>query len=247
MRYLYVLYCVSLFALLFLLLFPVFLLLSIWGAWGRKAIWQIIRLWSYVWFALIGMKVRRIYRKKPEKGRLYIVVANHTSYIDTPLIFRTIPFFVRPLAKQELARIPLFGFLYRQMAVLVDRADARSKAKSIQQLRRTLQREGSIFIFPEGTFNETGQPLKSFYDGAFRLALRTRTPILPVVFPDAVARWHYSSFWHWSPGLNRAVFLPEVDVAPFLPHDIAGLKQEVYNRMARALLDIQSGHHPIVS
>lgn len=231
MRYLYVCWSVAWFVALFLLLFPFFVLFSFFKSWGRKAIWQLIRGWSYVWFFLIGMPARRIYKQRPVKGRSYIVVANHASYIDTPLIFRTIPFFVRPLAKKELASIPLFGFLYKQMAVLVDRSDAQSKYKSIHMLRRALQREGSIFIFPEGTFNETADPLKSFYDGAFRLALRTRTPILPVVFPDAVKRWHYSGFWNWTPGANRAIFLPEVPVNDFEPNDIAGLKEKVFSMM----------------
>jgi len=231
MRYLYVIWSITTFIIFFLALFPVFLFLSFFGAWGRKAIWQVIRAWSYVWFFLIGMPAPRVYRQKPVKGRNYIVVANHVSYIDTPLIFRTIPFYVRPLAKAELAKIPLFGFLYRQVAVLVDRADGKSKAKSVQMLRRTLQREGSIFIFPEGTFNETDEPMKFFYDGAFRLALRTNTPILPVIFPDTIRRWHYSSLWKWSPGKNRAVFLPEVGVAEFEPNDIAGLKKKVFDMM----------------
>lgn len=232
MRYIYVLYAIVLFVVFFLALFPFFILFSFFKAWGRKAIWQLIRGWSYVWFFLIGMPVRRVYLQKPVRKRNYIVVANHVSYLDTPLIFRAIPFFVRPLAKKELAAIPLFGFLYKQMAVLVDRSDATSKWKSIHMLRRTLQREGSIFIFPEGTFNETSEPLKPFYDGAFRLALRTNTPILPVIFPDTIKRWHYSSLWKWSPGINRAIFLPEVAIEEFQPNDIQGLKQRVFDMMA---------------
>ncbi len=235
MRYLYVLYSIILFIAFFLILFPFFLLFSLFGIWGRKVIWLLIKGWSYAWFFLIGMPARRIYLQQPVEGRNYIVVANHASYIDTPLIFRTIPFFVRPLAKKELASIPLFGFLYKQMAVLVDRSDSASKWKSIHMLRRTLQREGSIFIFPEGGFNETEEPLKSFYDGAFRLALRTDTPILPVIFPDAVKRWHYSGFWKWSPGVNRAIFLPEVSPEPFEPDDIEGLKKKVFEMMAEQI------------
>lgn len=240
MRYLYVVYCILLFVVFFLVLFPFFLLFGFFAAWGRKAVWQIIRGWSYVWFFLIGMPAKRIYRQKPDKKKNYIVVANHVSYIDTPLIFRTIPFFVRPLAKKELASIPLFGRLYKQMAVLVDRSDASSKSKSIHLLRRTLQREGSIFIFPEGTFNETGDPLRPFYDGAFRLALRTGTDILPVIFPDTIKRWHYSSLWKWSPGINRAVFLPEVPVSGFEPNDIQGLKKHVFDLMWKAMLEYKS-------
>ncbi|RYZ34359.1 MAG: 1-acyl-sn-glycerol-3-phosphate acyltransferase [Sphingobacteriales bacterium] len=240
MRYLYVIWSITTFIIFFLVLFPVFLFLSLFGAWGRKAIWQVIRAWSYVWFFIIGMPAPRIYRQKPVRGRNYIVVANHVSYIDTPLIFRTIPFYVRPLAKAELAKIPLFGFLYRQVAVLVDRSDGKSKAKSVQMLRRTLQREGSIFIFPEGTFNETNEPMKFFYDGAFRLALRTNTPILPVIFPDTIKRWHYSSLWKWSPGKNRAVFLPEVSIAEFEPNDIAGLKKKVFDLMTVAKMELDA-------
>lgn len=234
MRYFYTIYCIAVFVIFFLVLFPFFVLFSFFGAWGRKAIWQLIRGWSYVWFFLIGMPARRVYMQRPQKGKNYVVVANHISYLDTPLIFRTIPFFVRPLAKKELAKIPLFGFLYKQMAVLVDRSDVKSKSKSMQMLRRSLQREGSIFIFPEGTFNETGKPLKDFYDGAFRLALRTNTPILPVIFPDTYKRWHFSSFWSWNAGINRAVFLPEVELTEFLPNDIQGLKKKVFDMMWKA-------------
>lgn len=194
-----------------------------------------IQGWSYVWFFMIGMPVRKMYRSRPVPGRTYIVVANHTSYLDTPLIFRSVPFFVRPLAKKELARVPLFGFLYKQLAVLVDRGDSHSKTQSMRQMRRVLQREGSVFLFPEGTFNETEGPLAPFYDGAFKLALRTRTPILPVLFPDAAKRWRPGSFWNWSPGRNRVIFLPETSVVEMEGMDLAGLKKKVFDEMRAAL------------
>jgi 1-acyl-sn-glycerol-3-phosphate acyltransferase len=219
----------------FLALFLVFVILSFFGNWGRKAIWNVIRGWSFVWFFMIGMQPKISYQGgKPNKKQNYIVVANHASYIDVPFIFRAVPFFIRPLAKAELAKVPLFGYLYRQVAILVDRSDNKSKAHSIQKLRRALNREGSIFIFPEGTFNETEEPLKPFYDGAFRLALQTNTPILPVIFPDAVDRWHYSGVFTWSPGKITAVFLPPVAVDQFMPNDLAGLKKKVFDMMWEA-------------
>lgn len=239
LRYLYVLYVVTAFVVLFLLLFPFFLLLSFLGIRGRKLIWQLIRGWSYLWFFMIGMPVRRIWKQEPVRGKHYIVVANHASYLDTALIFRVIPFYVRPLAKKELVRIPLFGFLYRQMAVLVDRDNPKSRLKSVQHLRRTLQREGSIFIFPEGAFNETTQPLASFYNGAFRLALHTGTPILPVLFPDTAKRWSPGGFWKWTPGTNRAVFLPEVSVVGLGKDDVELLKNKVRQLMQEALLELR--------
>jgi len=215
----------------FLALFPVFVILSLFGNWGRKAIWTVIRGWSFVWFFMIGMVVKIQYPYgKFDKKKNYIVVANHASYIDVPFIFRSVPFFVRPLAKAELAKIPLFGYLYRQVAILVDRSDNKSKAHSIQKLRRALSREGSIFIFPEGTFNESAEPMKPFYDGAFRLALQTKTPILPVIFPDAVDRWHYSGVLQWRPGKITAIFLPPVEVDTF-ENNMQGLKQQIFDAM----------------
>ncbi|KAA5537088.1 1-acyl-sn-glycerol-3-phosphate acyltransferase [Taibaiella lutea] len=240
MRYLYSVWCILTFVTTFLALFPVFVLLSLFGNGGRKAIWAVIRGWSFVWFFMIGMIVKIKYHGgKFDKSRNYIVVANHASYIDVPFIFRAVPFFVRPLAKAELAKIPLFGFLYRQVAILVDRSDNKSKAHSVQKLRRALNREGSIFIFPEGTFNETTEAMKPFYDGAFRLALQTNTPILPVIFPDAVNRWHYKGIFHWSPGQITAIFLPPVEVETF-KNNMSGLKQKVFDIMKEEMIEARS-------
>jgi len=232
MRYIYSVWCILTFVITFLVLFPVFVLLSLFGNAGRKGIWIVIRGWSFAWFFMIGMMVKvRYHGNKFDKNSHYIVVANHASYIDVPFIFRSVPFFVRPLAKSELAKVPLFGYLYRQFAILVDRNDNKSKAHSVQKLRRALNREGSIFIFPEGTFNETTEPMKTFYDGAFRLALQTNTPILPVIFPDAVDRWHYKGVFHWSPGTITAIFLPPVEADRF-KNDMQGLKQTIHDMMS---------------
>jgi 1-acyl-sn-glycerol-3-phosphate acyltransferase len=238
-RYFYAIYAVITFVLLFLLFFPLFIVLSFFKAWGRKTIWRIIQLWSYIWFYLIAMPVRREYIQRPDRKKQYIVIANHWSYLDTAMIFRAIPFYARPLAKYELSKIPLFGFLYKTMAIIVDRENPESRLKSLHLLKHTIEAEKtSIFIFPEGTFNETNEPLKSFYDGAFRIAIETQTPILPVLFPDTRKRWHYRSFWAWSAGISRAVFLPEIDVRNYSTNDVAALREKTHQAMWRAMLDI---------
>jgi len=239
MRHLYALYAVITFSILFLCLFPLFILCSFLGKSGKLAIWYLLKGWGYIWLFLIGNSVQRIFIQKPQKEKNYIVIANHISYLDTAMIFRTLPFMVRPLAKKELVKIPLFGFLYKQMAVLVDRSNDSSKSKSIHLLQRTLKHDASIFIFPEGSFNETGQPLKHFYDGAFRIALQTKTTILPVIFPDTVHRFHYSSFWKWSPGKNRAVFLKEIPTDDYEIRDLAVLKKRVFDEMENTLVELR--------
>jgi 1-acyl-sn-glycerol-3-phosphate acyltransferase len=91
-------------------------------------------------------------------------------------------------------------------------------------------------LAPEGTFNETSQPLISFYDGAFRIAIETKTPIKPLLFLDAYDRLHYSSFFTLSPGKSRIVYLEEIAVEGYSLNDIALLKEKVYQVMEAGLL-----------
>lgn len=144
-----------------LLAFPFFLLISAGNNFAaRRAIYYIIRVWGKAWLWLIGMPLR-VQGQKPPAGR-YIVVANHISYLDTIVIFPAVPGYFRALGKIEISKIPILGFVYRQIVVMVDRSNAHSRALSMRMMSRTLKNESSIVIFPEGTFNETGEPLKDF-------------------------------------------------------------------------------------
>jgi 1-acyl-sn-glycerol-3-phosphate acyltransferase len=163
-------------------------------------------------------------------------VANHISYLDTLVIFPAIKGYFRPLGKKEIVKIPIVGFIYKQIVILVDRGSAQSRAKSMKLMWRVLKNEGNIVIFPEGTFNETGTALKDFYDGAFRLALTTGTDILPLLLPDTSERWHYSGWWKLWPGRNRVKFLEPVSVAGMTMADLAALKQETYRKMEAGLV-----------
>jgi 1-acyl-sn-glycerol-3-phosphate acyltransferase len=98
-----------------------------------------------------------------------------------------------------------------------------------------MKRGISILIFPEGTFNETGRPMKDCYDGAFRLAVETQTPIKPVIFPDTYSRFHYKSLLSLNPGPCRVVFLPVVPVQGLTMADMPALKQRVVALMEAKL------------
>jgi 1-acyl-sn-glycerol-3-phosphate acyltransferase len=216
--------------------FPFFFLFSLPNSKrGRRAIYTVIKYWAKSWLWAIGMPVQ-VRGVLPPDGR-YIVVANHISYMDTIAIFVAIPFYFRALGKKEISRIPLLGYLYRQIVIMVDRDSDNSRARSMRMMQQSVTGEGSILIFPEGTFNETGAPLKDFYNGAFRLALSTGTPILPLVFADMEQRWDYRAWWKLWPGPNRAIFLPVITVADEGPN-IDALKQRVYDAMEVELIKI---------
>jgi 1-acyl-sn-glycerol-3-phosphate acyltransferase len=142
----------------------------------------------------------------------------------------------RVLGKGEMAKVPIFGYIYSRAVVMVDRRNAQGRSRSVRELKSVLAMDTSIFIFPEGTFNETHRPLKEFYDGAFRIAIETQTPLQPILFLDTYDRMHYASIFCLRPGLTRAVFLPAVEVEGLTITDLPELKARVYAIMEGALV-----------
>ncbi|NML21772.1 1-acyl-sn-glycerol-3-phosphate acyltransferase [Pseudoflavitalea sp. G-6-1-2] len=233
---LYFLYACITFVLLMLLVFPVVIVASFFGKIkGGNFIYRACAFWADVWFFLIGIRHKNIFEVPHDKKQQFIFVANHISYLDIPVIVKTVRQPVRILAKAEMSKVPVFGFIYRNAAVTVDRSSAENRAKSVRILKSAIHKGISIFIFPEGTFNETHQPLRSFYDGAFKIAIETQTPIKPVLFLDTYARQHYKSIVSLNPGRSRSIFLPPVPVEGLTSKDVSILKERVFNLMEDAL------------
>jgi len=235
-QWLYSVYALLLFVVIMLAVIPFVVTASFFGRIrGGNFIYKICKVWGYLWYFLIGIRHKNIYEGPQQLTEQFIFVANHISYMDIPPIVMAMNQPVRVLAKYELSKIPVFGFIYKNATVLVDRSDAERRAQSLAEMRDFLNKHVSIFIFPEGTFNETGAPLKDFYDGAFRIALETETPIKPVLFLDTIHRLHYSSIFSLSPGPSRVVFMDEVPVAGMTMEDLPVLKQKVYAIMEDGL------------
>jgi 1-acyl-sn-glycerol-3-phosphate acyltransferase len=231
-RVLYLLYATLTFILLMLLVIPAVVVGSFFGKIkGGNFIYGLFSMWGELWFFLIGIRHRNIYEVPHDKKQQYIFVANHISYLDAPIIVLTLRQKVRILGKIEMSKIPVFGFIYRNTVVTVDRSSAENRARSVRVLKSVIKNGISIFIFPEGTFNETHQPVKEFFDGAFRIAIETQTPIKPVLFLDAYSRQHYKSVFSLNPGRSRSVFLAPVPVEGLTHADLPALKQQVFAMM----------------
>jgi 1-acyl-sn-glycerol-3-phosphate acyltransferase len=198
---------------------------------GGNLVYYACVAWADIWFALVFIFHKNIYVEKPKKNQSYIFVANHISYLDSAIIPKTFRHPVRPLGKVEMAKIPIFGFIYKNAIVTVDRSSAENRANSVRLLKSILAKGISVLVFPEGTFNMTHQPLKEFYDGAFRIAIETQTPIKPVLLLNAYDRMHYQSIFSLNPGKSRSVFLPEVSVEGLNLKDVGMLKEKVFDMM----------------
>jgi len=203
---------------------------------GGNFIYLICKLWAKVWYLLVGIKHQDIFEQPHDASRQYIFVANHISYIDIPPAVISLKQAYRVLGKYEMVKYPVFGWIYRAAVILVDRSSPEMRAKSVRALKAALSRGISIFIFPEGTFNETGKPLKEFFDGAFRLAIETQTPIKPLLFVDTNERLNQYDIFSLTPGISRVVYLQEIPVKGFTKSDVQKLKQLTYEAMEAGLL-----------
>jgi len=165
---------------------------------------KIARFWAKI--VLIGMGFRWKIEKKQvlEKEKSYMFIANHTSMVDIMLMFVVIkkPFVF--VGKKELTKIPIFGFFYRKTSILVDRGDVKSRKAVFLSAQKRLKSGLSICIFPEGGVPEEHIVLDSFKDGAFRLAINHKIPIVPLVFLDAKKRFSYT-FFSGGPGVMRII------------------------------------------
>lgn len=234
---LYIIYAFTLFLVMLLIIFPLVLIASLFGKIrGGNMIYRICMYWADAWYFMIGIWHRNIFEAPHDKNKQYIFVANHISYLDGPVLVKTLRQHIRALGKIEMEKIPLFGFIYSYAVVKVDRGDAEHRAKSIRNLKSVLNKGISIIIFPEGTFNMKNVPLLPFYDGAFRIAIETQTPIKPILFLDAYDRMHYRSVFSLNPGRSRSVFLPEIPVEGLTMDNLAELKERVRGMMEEKLL-----------
>lgn len=238
LRFIYSIYAFVLFVAIMLMLFPFIIIASFFGkVKGGNFINRLCILWGDVWFLLIGMHEKILHEEPADLTREYIFVSNHISYLDIPMILKsTRKHNIRILGKAEMAKVPVFGFIYKNVVVMVDRKDAKARTKSMLTLKAVLRKNISVFICPEGTFNMTHAPLKDFYDGAFRIAIETQTPIKPILFLDTYDRLNYKSIFSMTPGKCRAVHLKETKTEGLSLEDMQQLKEDIHKQMSEGLI-----------
>jgi len=242
LRILFVSYAILCFSVFVLLMLPVVLVSFMMGKKrGGHFIMYMAKQWACVWLFLIGVRYRLIVEQPLHPHRSYIFISNHNSYMDIPQILKSIPVHFRALGKAEAGSIPVFGWIYNAVVVTVLRSDAENRAKSLNHLRSLLSDEISIYIAPEGTFNMTDKPLISFFDGAFKLAIETQTPLKPMLFLDAADRLHWSTLFSLTPGPLRTVYLEEISPEGYRLDQVEELKSKAFRLMEQKLIEYKAG------
>ena len=209
-----------------IMLFPL-ILITILSEKTYPLFFKIARLWAR--FILTGMGFRYSIKgtENFEAGKSYMLVANHTSMTDIMLMLLAVknhPFVF--VGKKELVNIPIFGFIYKRVCILVDRENSKSRFAVFERAQNRIQQGLSICIFPEGGVPEESMLLDEFKDGAFRIAIEHQLTIIPITFYDNKKRFSYT-FFSGSPGKMRAKIHPPIETIGKTMDDKFNLKQEV--------------------
>jgi 1-acyl-sn-glycerol-3-phosphate acyltransferase len=207
-------------------LFP-FILFTILSEKSYPLFFKIARLWARV--ILIGMGFRYSIKgtENFEEGKSYMLVANHTSMTDIMLMLLAVknhPFVF--IGKKELVNIPIFGFIYKRVCILVDRENSKSRFAVFERAQKRIQQGLSICIFPEGGVPDESILLDEFKDGAFRIAIEHQLTIVPITFYDNKKRFSFT-FFSGSPGKMRAKIHPTIETIGKTMDDKLHLKQHV--------------------
>lgn len=190
----------------------------------------ISKLWMNVWLRLIACPVRISGRENFAPGENYVVVFNHNALLDVPLSAPYVPGANKTIAKKSFAKVPLFGLFYTKGSVLVDRKNEQSRVKSYEAMKQVLRTGMHMCIYPEGTRNRTGQPMKQFYDGAFKLAVDAQKKILPCVIKGTATAMPIHKAFYLLPTRLSMNFLPPVSPEGL---DAKTLKEKVFNAMLK--------------
>ncbi len=240
-HWLYCIYAFTLFAVIMLLIFPFVIISSLFGRIrGGNMVLALCSLWADIWFPMIGIFHKKIFEVPHDKSKPYVFVINHISWLDAAILVKVFRQPVRPLGQVEMSKVPVFGFIYQKAIVSVDRSSPENRAKSLLVLRSIINKGISVIVFPEGTFNLTHRPLKDFYDGAFRLAIETQTPLKPVLFLDGYSRMNYRSVFSLNPGKSRVLFMDEIPVESLTLADVSELKQRIFSAMESKLVEYKA-------
>ncbi|MFS4492813.1 lysophospholipid acyltransferase family protein [Maribacter sp. 2308TA10-17] len=208
------------------LFFPFLLVTTLSEKWYPQFFWLARNLWATPILYGMGCPPKIIREQKLEKGKSYMLVANHTSMLDIMLMLRISknPFVF--VGKKELAKIPVFGFFFKRVCIMVDRENTRSRTGVYRRAQRRLNQGLSICIFPEGGVPEENVVLDSFKDGAFKMAIAHNIPVVPMTFYDSKKRFSFT-FLSGSPGKLRAKVHTFFKTGLLAEEDKSTLREEV--------------------
>jgi len=198
------------------------------GRWFRRLGWVMTRV-NPAWQVEISGT------PPADPRRPFVVVANHQSNADIPVI-STLPWEMKWVGKAELFRMPVIGWLMRLAGDMpVDRGDPRSRSLVVRRARYYLERHCSVMFMPEGTRSRDGR-VKHFQDGAFRLAIEAGVPVLPLAV-DGTAGALPARGWMFGPVRCRVHVFEPVETTGLMADHAPELRERVRRQVVDKLAE----------
>ena len=209
-----------------LLFFPFLLLLTFSESTYPQFFWTARNLWARPILYGMGCFPKIVREQRMVRGKSSMLVANHTSMLDIMLmlVVSRNPFVF--VGKKELVKIPIFGFFYKRVCIMVDRDDIKSRTGVYRRAQKRLDQGLSICIFPEGGVPDEKVVLDAFKDGAFKMAIAHKIPVVPITFYDNKKRFSFT-FFSGGPGRVRAKVHQFFETGILSAEDTSTLRQEV--------------------
>ncbi len=209
-----------------ILFFPFLLITTLSEKWYPQFFWLARNIWATPILYGMGCHPKIVREQKFVRGESYMLVANHTSMLDIMMMLYISknPFVF--VGKKELAKIPLFGFFFKRVCIMVDRDNTKSRTGVYRRAQRRLNQGMSICIFPEGGVPDEAVLLDEFKDGAFKMAIAHKISVVPMTFYDGKKRFSFT-FLSGGPGKLRAKVHPFFKTGILDETDKSTLREEV--------------------
>jgi 1-acyl-sn-glycerol-3-phosphate acyltransferase len=238
LRFLYGILAAVLFAISLLIVVPIyFIIFSVFSA--KKAphvAHKVSRLWAGTFYVLFFIRVKIKNAELIDKNKTYVFISNHLSQLDIPAYAIACKNTIRFLAKIELTKIPLMGYVIHKLYLSVDRSSSEARKQSMLNMRKSIAEGVSVFICPEGTRNRTNQPLLDFKDGAFRLAIETQVPLAIMTVLDSQKLLSPLRPVELAPGTIHAIWDKPIETKGMTEADVPALKEKARAMMLKHLV-----------
>ncbi len=191
------------------------------------AFWKLIRGWSYLLVYGMGFRIDKQMDQVIDRTKSYVFCPNHASLMDpfvliilskNPIVF---------VGKKELVKIPIFGFFYKRVVIMVDRSNPVSRKRVYEMAKKRLQSGTSIGVFPEGLVPKYDVILSPFKDGAFSLAIEHQIPIVPQTYYDCKRLFSWD-FFSGGTGTFRVRQHQFIETKGLKPKDLTILKEKTF-------------------
>jgi 1-acyl-sn-glycerol-3-phosphate acyltransferase len=198
-------------------------------------LYKIIRGFSKSLVFVMGFRLKKETEEVLDSTKSYMFCPNHTSMMDPFILISMVKKPIVFVGKAELKKIPVFGFFYKRICILVDRGNAQSRKEVYNKAKRRLVNGTSVAIFPEGLVPTEDVILSPFKNGAFSLAIEHQIPIVPATYFDCKRLFSWTYF-KGAPGKFRIKQHHFISTKGLNRSNLNDLKEKTFNVIYNELI-----------